>query len=175
MRCWINDFEDYVEKKLGKTFPVSSETSFVSYLDKWSKSGIGAQYKADKYFSISNKKILFVKITANTPLYTDSAGIVKQIEYKKWHNFLKEEEQTAPIQMMSGRQASKVWPLIKTVQAYELYGLIPYFVVFIFAIIIFVNTTNNYYQVAFNLVFIWFVEFNTTSRGQKRNSAKIIS
>lgn len=76
---------------------------------------------------------------------------------------------------MSGRQASKVWPLIKTEAAYELYGLVPYLVAIISATIIFVNTTNNYHQVAFNLIFIWFVEFNTTSRSQKRNSAKIIS
>jgi len=92
LRCWINDFEDHVKNKLKKTFPVASEKSFVSYLDKWSQSGIGAQYKADKYFAISNGKILFVKLTANTPLYTDSAAIVKQNEYEKWHDFLKEEE-----------------------------------------------------------------------------------
>lgn len=77
MKCWIRDFEDYVEKRLGKSFPVSSESAFVSYLDKWSQSGIGAQYKAEKYFTIYNGKVPFVKITANTPLYTDAAGLTK--------------------------------------------------------------------------------------------------
>ena len=76
---------------------------------------------------------------------------------------------------MQGRQASKVWPLIKTERAYSNYGRLSYTVAFFTAMAIFVQTTNNYYQVSFNLIFIWFVEFTTTSSRQNRNSAMVIS
>lgn len=110
MKCWINDFEDYVKKSLSQRFPVTTESKFVEYLDKWSKdkTSLGPDYLSQNYFVIENQKVLFAKVTANTILYSTANKTTKQAEYKKWQDFLKEQKMIAPKEMRNIKESSKI-------------------------------------------------------------------
>lgn len=123
MKCWINDFEDYVRKTLKKSFPVSSEDKFIEYLDQWSKDegSLGPEYLFKKYFVIEKQRVLFAKVTANTILYSTANQTMKMAEYKKWEDFLKEQKMVAPPEMINMKETSRIWPLIQTEASYK-YG-----------------------------------------------------
>lgn len=70
MECWMLDFKKYVEVELERTWPISSNKGFMTYLYKWIgdeyNDNEGAQYLVKKGFGIKNGDIIFSQILAKT-------------------------------------------------------------------------------------------------------------
>lgn len=68
---------------------------------------------------------------------------MKQAEYKKWDDFLKEQKMISPQEMINFKQTTKIWTLIDTETAYS-YGQGAYFIAMLFALWIFMRATRNW-------------------------------
>lgn len=68
--CWMSDFKIYIEEVLERSFPVTSEKGFFTYLYEWiadeQKDNEGAKYLYNKHFGIRNGQMIFSKVIGKT-------------------------------------------------------------------------------------------------------------
>jgi hypothetical protein len=107
VKCWMKDFEKYVEDDLEERFPVRSKKDFMRYINKWiddEDAYLGAYYSKTKFFGISDDEIIFTKINAKSTLGKgSSSGEEKEVEYKKWQDYIINAEGSAPKTMKNFR------------------------------------------------------------------------